>query len=250
MKTGISLKMKICYKLKEKRETLNPEVMGFDSYNVLVWPHLPSFSWDVTFRDGRCLLLTDYMGQVIFMVLIQTQLHMADTCFAFIVNVSGIGMLVEHCVRACILDHTQHTAPLVVNAVVHSHPRIQINTTHNCPDEQMCSLLSPTLTAKYCLFLFISLVCTHAFVRSCIMLEFFTFSFAVFSKTEWSLRNTSLISKAILLQSLRVHPFSFPFLLIDLINQKSILRYFFLFKKLVAKTRITFTFCCLTVCNI
>lgn len=199
MKTGISLKMKICYKLKEKRETLNPEVMGFDSYNVLVWPHLPSFSWDVTFRDGRCLLLTDYMGQVIFMVLIQTQLHMADTCFAFIVNVSGIGMLVEHCVRACILDHTQHTAPLVVNAVVHSHPRIQINTTHNCPDEQMCSLLSPTLTAKYCLFLFISLVCTHAFVRSCIMLEFFTFSFAVFSKTEWSLRNTSLISKAILL---------------------------------------------------
>lgn len=118
------------------------------------------------------------------MVLIQTQLHMADTCFAFIVNVSGIGMLVEHCVRACILDHTQHTAPLVVNAVVHSHPRIQINTTHNCPDEQMCSLLSPTLTAKYCLFLFISLVCTHAFVRSCIMLEFFSFSFAVFSKTE------------------------------------------------------------------
>lgn len=116
------------------------------------------------------------------MVLIQTQLHMADTCFAFIVNVSGIGMLVEHCVRACILDHTQHTAPLVVNAVVHSHPRIQINTTHNCPDEQMCSLLSPTLTAKYCLFLFISLVCTHAFVRSCIMLEFFTFYFAVFFK--------------------------------------------------------------------
>lgn len=36
MKTGISLKMKICYKLKEKRETLNAEVMGYDSYNVLI----------------------------------------------------------------------------------------------------------------------------------------------------------------------------------------------------------------------
>lgn len=107
--------------------------------------------------------------QVIFMMLIQSQLHMADICFAFIVNVSTIGMLVEqiHCVRACILDHTHHTAPLVVKAVVHSHPRIQINTMHNCPDKQMCILLSPTLTKKYCLFLFIFLVCTHAFVRSC-----------------------------------------------------------------------------------
>lgn len=182
MKTGISLKMKICYKLKEKRDTLNPEVMGFDSYNVLVWPHLPSFSWDVKFRDRRCLLLTDYMGQVIFMVLIQSQLHMADTCFAFIVNVSGIGMLVEHCVRTCILDRTQHTAPLVVKAVVHSHPRIQINTTHNCPDEQMCSLLSPTLTAKHCLFLFIFLVCTHAFVRSCNYAWVFHIFFCCFFK--------------------------------------------------------------------